>query len=104
MPNGGELFYWVRVCPHCKSARIHLRKEFHLLARWRCRRCRKTFFAGKWQGRWVPNKGDPLKHWILGPDTLNPPGNKVTHLLGRTLTLVIIIGIIVILIGFLLSL
>lgn len=48
-----------------------------------------------WQDRSVPHRGLPFKHWILGPDTLNPPGNIVIHLLGRTLTLVIIIGMII---------
>lgn len=45
MSSDGELHArYVAVCPHCSSARVRRRSRFHMVARWRCRNCRKTFF------------------------------------------------------------
>jgi len=38
MPNGGEHYELISVCPHCHSGKIRHRRGFHLLARWRCNR------------------------------------------------------------------
>ena len=34
---------WVECCPRCFSRRIHKRKGFHLIAKYRCRKCHSTF-------------------------------------------------------------
>ncbi|MBL7119624.1 MAG: zf-TFIIB domain-containing protein [Dehalococcoidia bacterium] len=34
----------VGTCPHCGDGSIKKRRGFHLLARWRCTKCRGTFF------------------------------------------------------------
>ena len=34
----------VGTCPHCGAVSIRKRRGFHLLARWRCIKCRGTFF------------------------------------------------------------
>ena len=43
MPNGGEHFEHVGMCPHCDNYRIRTRKRKHAIQVWRCRRCNKTF-------------------------------------------------------------
>ena len=39
--QGVDHFVTVAECPRCHSMRIHKRKGFHFLARWRCRKCHK---------------------------------------------------------------
>jgi len=34
---------WAECCPNCQSRRIHKRKGFHLIAKYRCRKCHSTF-------------------------------------------------------------
>ena len=43
MPNGGEHFEHVGICPHCDNYRIGTRRRKHTIQVWRCRRCNKTF-------------------------------------------------------------
>lgn len=67
MPNGGEHHEHVRVCPHCKTWRIHKRKGFHLFAKWRCRKCHRAFLDPLTQIWTFPPGKEPWKGLILGP-------------------------------------
>lgn len=46
-------------CPHCGSDRFHMRKGFHLFARFRCHKCKGTFFRAR-QMRQKPFKFSQL--------------------------------------------
>ena len=60
-PN--EIPYEVAVCPRCKSTEIHRREGFHLLGRWECRSCRRTFMFTSLQIRVLPATEAPPRHW-----------------------------------------
>jgi ribosomal protein L37AE/L43A len=62
--QGVDHFVTIAECPRCHSMRIHKRKGFHFLARWRCRKCRKTFFNPKWKEYVYPNQSEPPKYAI----------------------------------------
>jgi ribosomal protein L37AE/L43A len=55
--------YSIAECPRCHSMRIHKRKGFHFLARWRCRKCHKLFFNPKWKD-WAYWNYEPPKYAI----------------------------------------
>lgn len=46
MPNGGDWhLYKSSFCPRCHSRRVHKRKGFHLIAKWKCNKCNKKFYS-----------------------------------------------------------
>ena len=47
MPNGGEHFEYIGVCPHCSSRRIRIRQSVRPYRPWRCRDCNRVFRTPK---------------------------------------------------------
>ena len=54
MPNGGQHFEDMGVCPHCDSLRIRIRRRVHPYRPWRCRDCNRTFGTPKVQEFVIP--------------------------------------------------
>ncbi len=64
MPNGGQHFTEVAHCPWCTGMRIHKRHGFHILARWRCRKCHRTFGSPNWVRKIFPLGTQPPR-WAI---------------------------------------
>ena len=54
MPNGGQHFEDMGVCPHCNSLRIRIRRRVHPYRPWRCRNCNRAFGTPKVQEFVIP--------------------------------------------------
>ena len=62
MPNGGEHFEDIGVCPHCSSRRIRIRQSVRPYRPWRCRNCNRVFRTPKIQGFVFPPGASPTGH------------------------------------------
>lgn len=62
MPNGGEHFEDIGVCPHCASRRIRIRQSVRPYRPWRCRNCNRVFRTPKIQGFVFPPGASPTGH------------------------------------------
>lgn len=78
MPNGGQHFYTIAHCPNCNSMRLHMRQGQHLFDRWRCRKCRKKFFAPDWIELIYPRNSSGPPRWAIDDDW-----NKYENITGK---------------------
>ena len=62
MPNGGEHFEDIGVCPHCASHRIRIRQNVRPYRPWRCRDCNRVFRTPKIREFVFPLGASPIGH------------------------------------------
>ena len=64
MPNGGEHFEDIGVCPYCSSRRIRIRQGVRPYRPWRCRNCNRVFRTPKIRGFVVPPGSSPTGYTL----------------------------------------
>ena len=89
MPNGGEHLWLVLHCPKCGSRRIHKRKGFHLIAKWRCRKHGHIFYSPK-RKVWTYYGNDAPPKWAIS--YLEGKWGEGIHISPWTIIWVLIIG------------
>ena len=64
MPNGGEHYERLGICPLCGSPNIRIRRQRHHRLLWRCRRCNRVFRTPKVAEHVIPpgHDGSGLVH------------------------------------------
>ena len=63
MPNVGQHFKDLAVCPRCENPRIRIRRRVHAYMPWRCRRCNRVFRTPKVQ-EFVFSSGEYARGYI----------------------------------------
>ena len=64
MPNGGEHFEDIAVCPYCGNHRIRIRQNVRPYRPWRCRNCNRVFRTPKIRGFVFPPGSSPTGYTL----------------------------------------